>query len=264
MLVLTTDSASVWNSSVSFVHSHNTCWGSPQTCEIIGNQDTNWSFHLGVVTPSASHKHQTESCTTGNEAMVFLASYTKKSICGVLYLRYKDSSGSKYLFLLSCLYTAGSSLQFHWLDEGGGSHPPFSLITHPIQLLSVQFSCSVVSVSVIPWTAARQASLSITNFLSLLKLMSIESVMPSTISSSASPSPPAFNLSQHRGVFQWVSSLHQAAKVLELQACHLACWYIKMNIYWASRSQVEVDLSTTLDQFGSNQFMWCLQVMSFF
>ena len=80
----------------------------------------------------------------------------------------------------------------------------------------------------------------------------------------SAPSPSAINLSQHRGVFQWVSSLHQAAKVLELQACHLACWYIKMNIYWASRSQVEVDLSTTLDQFGSNQFMWCLQVMSFF
>jgi len=32
---------------------------------------------------------------------------------------------------------------------------------------------------VTPWTAARQASLSITNFWSLLKLMSIESVMPS-------------------------------------------------------------------------------------
>ena len=32
---------------------------------------------------------------------------------------------------------------------------------------------------VIPWTAARQASLSITNTQSLLKLMSIESVMPS-------------------------------------------------------------------------------------
>ena len=35
-----------------------------------------------------------------------------------------------------------------------------------------------------PWTAARQAFLSITNSQSLLKLMSIESVMPSTISSS--------------------------------------------------------------------------------
>ena len=42
---------------------------------------------------------------------------------------------------------------------------------------SVQFSCSVVSDSVTPWTAALQASLSITQ--SLLKLMSIESVMPS-------------------------------------------------------------------------------------
>ena len=44
---------------------------------------------------------------------------------------------------------------------------------------SVQFSHSVVSISATPWTAACQASLSITNSRSLLKLMSIESVMPS-------------------------------------------------------------------------------------
>ena len=44
---------------------------------------------------------------------------------------------------------------------------------------SVQSSCSVVSDFVTPWTAARQASLSITNSQSLLKLMSIMSVMPS-------------------------------------------------------------------------------------
>ena len=44
---------------------------------------------------------------------------------------------------------------------------------------SVQFSCSVVSDSATPWTAARQASLSITNSRSLLKLMSMASVMPS-------------------------------------------------------------------------------------
>ena len=42
-----------------------------------------------------------------------------------------------------------------------------------------QFSRSVMSDSVTPWTAACQASLSITNSWSLLKLMSIESVMPS-------------------------------------------------------------------------------------
>ena len=33
----------------------------------------------------------------------------------------------------------------------------------------------------------------------------------------SSPSPPAFNLSQHQGLFKWVSSLHQVAKILEFQ-----------------------------------------------
>ena len=32
-----------------------------------------------------------------------------------------------------------------------------------------------------------------------------------------SPSPPAFNLSQHQGLFQWVGSSHQVAKISELQ-----------------------------------------------
>ena len=44
---------------------------------------------------------------------------------------------------------------------------------------SVQFSRSVVSDSATPWTTTRQASLSITYSQSLLKLMSIELVMPS-------------------------------------------------------------------------------------
>ena len=33
----------------------------------------------------------------------------------------------------------------------------------------------------------------------------------------SSPSPPAFNLSHHQGLFKWVSSSHQVAKVLEYQ-----------------------------------------------
>ena len=44
---------------------------------------------------------------------------------------------------------------------------------------SVRFSHSVMSDSVTPWTAACQASLSITNYWSLPKPMSIQSVMPS-------------------------------------------------------------------------------------
>ena len=41
-----------------------------------------------------------------------------------------------------------------------------------------------------------------------------DAIQPSHLLSS--PSPPAFNLSQHQGLFQWVSSLHQVTKVLEL------------------------------------------------
>ena len=36
----------------------------------------------------------------------------------------------------------------------------------------------------------------------------------------SSPSPPTFNLSQHQGLFKWVSSSHQVAKVLEFQLQH--------------------------------------------
>ena len=50
-------------------------------------------------------------------------------------------------------------------------------VTDLTQHSSVQFSC--IQLFLTPWTAAHHASLSITNFRSLLKLMSIESVMPS-------------------------------------------------------------------------------------
>ena len=59
------------------------------------------------------------------------------------------------------------------------SRVTFELISeHHSQFSSVQ-SLSHVRLSVTPWTAARQGSLSITNSGSLLKLMSIELVMPS-------------------------------------------------------------------------------------
>ena len=53
-----------------------------------------------------------------------------------------------------------------------------SLLKYTVQFSSVQ-SLSHVWLFATPWTVARQASLSITNSQSLLKLMSIESVMPS-------------------------------------------------------------------------------------
>ena len=94
------------------------------------------------------------------------------------------------------------------------SHEALSSTLFQFQLSSVQ-SLSRVRLFVTPWTAARQASLSITNPQSLLKLMSIKSVMPSNHLILCHPLlllPSIF--SQYQGLFQWVSSLHQVAKVL--------------------------------------------------
>ena len=75
-------------------------------------------------------------------------------------------------------------------------------IRKTIGFSSFQFSGSVVSDSVTPWTAARQASLSITNSQSLLKLMSIMVVMPSNHLILCHPLLLlGFNLSQHQGLF---------------------------------------------------------------
>jgi len=72
----------------------------------------------------------------------------------------------------------------------------------------------------IPCTAAHQASLSITNFQSVLKFMSIESVMPSNHLTFWLSLLCAFNLSQNRGLLQRVSSLNRMAKVLENNLQH--------------------------------------------
>ena len=72
---------------------------------------------------------------------------------------------------------------------------------------SVQ-SLSHVRLFATPWTAAHQASLSITNSWSLPRLISIESVMPSNHLILSSSPPPAFSLSQH--LFQWIFSSESA------------------------------------------------------
>ena len=56
--------------------------------------------------------------------------------------------------------------------------------------------------------------------------MSNKSVMPSNHLIPSSPFPPAFNLSQHQGLFQWISSSHQVAKVLEFQLQHQSFQWI--------------------------------------
>ena len=81
----------------------------------------------------------------------------------------QESSPAPHFYSISCLVLS------HLYDPN--SHP---YMTTEKPFSSVQ-SLSHVRFFVTPWTAAHQASLSITNSYSLLKLMSIQSVMPSTI-----------------------------------------------------------------------------------
>ena len=64
------------------------------------------------------------------------------------------------------------------MNWGEGQNAAHNTVFSSVKFFSVQF-LSRVQLFVTPWTAARQTCLSITNSQSLLKLMSIESVMPS-------------------------------------------------------------------------------------
>ena len=87
-----------------------------------------------------------------------------------------------------------------------------------LQFSSVQFSSSVVSNSLRPHESqhARPPCPSPTpEFTQTHAHRVSDAIQPSHPLSS--PSPPAPNPSQHQGLFQWVNSSHQVAKVLELQ-----------------------------------------------
>ena len=107
-----------------------------------------------------------------------------------------------------------------------------------INFASVQFSSvqllSHVQLFATPWIAAHQASLSITNSQSTQTHVHwvSDAIQPSHPLSS--PSLPAFSLSQHQGLFQWVSSSHQVAKVLEFHLQH-------QSFQWTPRTDLLYD-----------------------
>ena len=99
--------------------------------------------------------------------------------------------------------SAATAVQADSLPLSHEGSPPLTLLhlirKQVLQILphiTVQL-LSHVQLFVTLWIAARQASLSITNSWSVLKLISTESVMPSN---HLIPSPAACNLSQHQGL----------------------------------------------------------------
>ena len=108
-----------------------------------------------------------------------------------------------------------------WTEEAGGLQ---SIGSHPIQFSSVTQSCP---------TLCDRMDCSTPGFPEQHQILELaqthvhqvgDAIQPSHPLSS--PSPPTFYLSQHQGLFQWVSSLNQVTKVLELQLQHQSFQWI--------------------------------------
>ena len=68
----------------------------------------------------------------------------------------------------------------------------------------------------------------------------------------SSPSPPALNLSHHQGLFKWVSSLHQVAKVLEFQLQNFEySGLISFRMDWLDLLAVQGTLQSLLQHHSS-------------
>ena len=73
----------------------------------------------------------------------------------------------------------------------------------------------------------------------------------------SSPSPPVFNLSQHQGLFQWVSSSHQVAKLLELQHQSFQ-WIFRVDFFrndWFELLAVQGTLKNLLQHHSSKEWI---------
>ena len=107
----------------------------------------------------------------------------------------------------------------YWISNSSILDCYSKMANHIYQIRSDQ-SLSPVQLFATPWIAAHQASLSITNSRTSLRLTSIKSVMPSSHLILCRPLlllPPIPPTSQHQSLFQWVNSLHEVAQVLEFQ-----------------------------------------------
>ena len=130
----------------------------------------------------------------------------------------------EHKFEMSHIYFHRNSNIFYVLK--GGTHVTRTSIQFMWTISSVQL-LSRVRLFATPWIVARQASLSITNSRSSLRLKSIESVMPSSHLILCRPLlflPPI-----RPNSFKWVKSSHEVAKFLEFQLQHQSFQWTPRN-----------------------------------
>ena len=118
-----------------------------------------------------------------------------------------------------CFKSNYSGKEFDNVSPGDLIGGNFSTFMKPEQIINIQFSCSFVSdfLQSHGLDGACRDSLSISNSLSLLKLMSIELVMPSNRLILHCPLLLLPSIFPSISLFKWVTSSHQVPKVLEFQ-----------------------------------------------
>ena len=119
----------------------------------------------------------------------------------------------------------GSSLQSHMLLQsdigwGSGHLNAFSSVQFNAVAQSCLTLCDPIDCSMPGFPVHQQLS----EFIQTHVHWVGDAIQPSHPLSS--PSPPAFNLSQHQGLFHWVGSSHQVAQVLEFQLQHQSFQWI--------------------------------------
>ena len=142
-------------------------------------------------------------------------------------------------------------LNFVYSPSGPKKGPISTFLTYVFAVIQ---SLSHVQLFVTPWTAARQASMSFTVSQSSLKLMSIQSGMPSNLrwldeiplSLSSLPVP---------GLSQWDSSSHQVTEVLEFQLQHQSFQWVfsvdSFRINWFDLLALQGTLKSFLQHHSS-------------
>ena len=136
----------------------------------------------------------------------------------------------------------------------------FLMILGELQFGSVQ-SLSRVWLFATPWTAARPASCPspIPEFAQTHVHWVGDAIQPSH--SLSSPSPPIFNISQLQGLFQWVSSSYQVAKILEfrfsISPSNECSGLISFRIDWFDLLAIQGTLRSLLQHHSSKaSILW--------
>ena len=157
------------------------------------------------------------SCFVGRGCLLWPVRSLGKTLLAFSLLHFVLQDQTCLLFWVSLDSLLLHSNPLWWKEHFSSFSSRRSCRSSSVQFSSVQL-LSRVRLFATPWTAARQASLSITNSRSSLKTH-VHWVGDATQPSRplSSPSPPAPNPSQHQSLFQWVNSSHEVTKVLEFQ-----------------------------------------------